>query len=103
MVVISVLYPNSEAAHFDMAYYLATHIPLVKARWSGLGLGEVRVLRGQNAPDGAAATYQAIALLGFASMADFAAAGAAHGAEIFADIPKFTNVSPVLQFNEPLL
>jgi hypothetical protein len=41
-----------------------------------------------------------VALLSFGSLQDFKAAGKAHGQDIFADIPKFTNVQPVVQINE---
>jgi len=41
-------------------------------------------------------------LLTFASERDFEGAVAKHGQEIFADIPKFTNVQPIIQINEPL-
>jgi hypothetical protein len=30
MIKVSVLYPNSEGCKFDMAYYLATHMPMVR-------------------------------------------------------------------------
>jgi hypothetical protein len=43
-----------------------------------------------------------MALLTFGSLAEFQGAGKAHGREIFADIPKFTNVQPVVQINESL-
>ena len=41
-----------------------------------------------------------MALLSFSSAADFQTAAATHGTEIFADIPKFTNVSPIVQIND---
>ena len=43
-----------------------------------------------------------MALLTFDSLDAFKAAGKAHGREIFADIPKFTNAQPSLQINEIL-
>jgi hypothetical protein len=44
--------------------------------------------------------YHIIALLDFESLDAFKAAAEAHGKEIFADIPNFTNVQPSIQFNE---
>ena len=32
MIKVSVFYPWSERAEFDMKYYLATHMPMVEAR-----------------------------------------------------------------------
>ncbi len=102
MLVISVFYPASENATFDFGYYTDSHIPLVQQRWGGMGLQEFRVLKGGAGPDGAGPTYLLVALLTFQSAEAFGAAAAQHAAEIFADIPNFTNLSPVLQFNERL-
>jgi uncharacterized protein (TIGR02118 family) len=100
MIVVSVMYPASSEGTFDQAYYLEKHIPLVKERWGSLGLDSVQLLRGAGTPDGSPPPFQVMALLTFRSLADFQAAGKAHGREIFADIPKFTSVQPVLQINE---
>lgn len=103
MLVISVFYPATGNATFDFAYYTNSHIPLVQQRWGGMGLQEVQVLKGSAGPDGAGPTYLLVTLLTFQSAEAFGAAAAEHGAEIFADIPHFTNQSPVLQFNERLV
>jgi uncharacterized protein (TIGR02118 family) len=102
MIVVSVMYPGGSEGTFDEAYYLEKHIPLVKERWSPLGLKGVQVLKGAGTPDGSAPAYRMMALLTFGSMAEFQAAGKAHGREIFADIPKFTSVQAVVQINETL-
>ncbi|MGK7871458.1 EthD family reductase [Falsiroseomonas sp. E2-1-a20] len=46
------------------------------------------------------ATYVVIALLTFQSLDALQKAIASNGAEIFADIPKFTDVQPIVQINE---
>jgi uncharacterized protein (TIGR02118 family) len=102
MILISVMYPQESGSTFDQAYYLEKHIPLVKARWSSMGLERVELVRGVGTPDGSAAPYAVMALLWFRSMQDFENAGKEHGGEIFADIPNFTNVNPVIQLNEEL-
>ena len=102
MLLISVMYPAGEGATFDHDYYLRKHIPLVRERWSGMGLQEARVFRGTGAADGGSAPYQVLALLTFSSLQDFQNAAQKHGPEIFADIPNFTNVQPVVQLNEPM-
>lgn len=102
MVLVSVLYPNTPGSRFDRAYYLERHIPLLRERWSGMGLTEVRLLQGQGAPDGSPAAYQVIALLSFASAEALEAALGAHGAEILGDVPRFTDVQPAIQVNAPL-
>ena len=102
MIVVSVIYPAASGAKFDYGYYMATHIPLVRRLWSGMGLREVRVLKGSGTPDGGPPPYLAIALLTFASGEALKAASAEHGEEIFGDVPKFTDISPVVQVNEAL-
>ena len=102
MLVVAVMYPASPEATFDFDYYVATHCPLVQRLWSGMGLQELRLLRGKPGPDGAAPTYVVVAMLTFASDEAFGAAAAKHGKEVFADIPHFTNIKPVIQFNSPL-
>jgi uncharacterized protein (TIGR02118 family) len=100
MVLISVMYPGGAGATFDQDYYLKTHIPLVKERWTSLGLEKVQVVRAAATPDGSPPPYPMMALLSFRSAADFQTAAATHGTEIFADIPRFSNVSPIVQIND---
>src|ERR1700756_4638843 len=45
MIKINVLYPNGEGRVFDMSYYLAKHIPMVR-RLSGAALKKVDVEEG---------------------------------------------------------
>ena len=67
-----------------------------------MGLESVQLLRGIASGDGREPVYQVIALLSFRSQQEFQKAVQAHGQEIFADIPKFTSVQPVVQINEAL-
>ena len=100
---ISVIYPRVENATFDYDYYERTHLPLVAARWADAGLTGAEALRGVGTPDGSEPPYLAIALLRFASAeAMREATGGEHAAEIFADIPNFTNVRPVVQVNQAI-
>jgi uncharacterized protein (TIGR02118 family) len=77
-------------------------MPLVRDRWTPLGLKNAQVVKGAGMADGTPANYQMMALLTFESLDAFKAAGKAHGAEIFADIPNFTNAQAVVQINEIL-
>jgi uncharacterized protein (TIGR02118 family) len=67
-----------------------------------MGLEKVDLVRGISTADGSAAPYRVMALLWFRSLQDFESAGKEHGREIFADIPNFTTVKPIVQINEPL-
>ena len=58
------------------------------------------MLTGTGTPDGAPAPFQVMALLTFASAEAFGRAVAAHGREIFGDIPKFTAAQAQVQLND---
>lgn len=102
MVVVSVMYPSGADTTFDLDYYLKTHIPMVQSRWREFGLSNVQVLKGTAAGDGGQPAYQAIALLSFGSLGNYQTAAKAHGKEIRADIPKFTNTQPLVQISDVL-
>jgi uncharacterized protein (TIGR02118 family) len=101
-VFVTVLYPNQPGSRFDEGYYTSQHADLLRQRWSGMGLTDIRLLRGVGAPDGSLAPYRVIAVLAFESADALQQAVAAHGEEIFSDIPRFTDVQPVVQVNEAL-
>ena len=97
-MIVSVMYPAT-GKKFDLDYYLNKHVPMVQRLWGPLGLKGAQVLRGTGAPSGAA-TYQLMALLDFGSLAQFQEAAKQHGKEVMGDIANFTDVQPVVQFNE---
>ena len=102
MVVVTVLYPKTESSHFDYEYYTKTHMALVQARWSDMGMVNAELLRGMETLEGAQPAFALMAELTFASKAEMQTALAAHGAEIIGDIPNYTDVQPLIQVNEPL-
>ncbi len=102
MVSLTVLYPKSESSHFDHDYYINKHIPLVRERFTSMGLTDVRLVRGTTTPDGSAARFELIGLLSFPSDAELSAALAAHGGEVMGDVPNFTNIQPVIQISEEI-
>lgn len=97
-MIVSVMYPAT-GKKFDLDYYLNKHVPMVRRLWGPLGLKGAQVLRGTGAPNGGA-TYQLMALLDFGSLAQFQEAAKQHGKEVMGDIANFTDVQPVVQFNE---
>lgn len=102
MVIVTVIYPKTGESHFDLEYYLQKHIPLVRARWAGMGLENLDLMRGTSAMDGGAPSFDVIAQLHFSSVERMRDALKQHGREIMGDIPKFTNVQPLVQMNEEL-
>lgn len=103
MIKVSVLYPNAAGATFDHDYYLKTHMALVQERFGPSLLG-YSVDKGLAGEDGATPPlYVTQCNLYFESMAALAAVMGAHGGELQADVPNFTNITPVTQLSEVLV
>ena len=98
-MIVTVMYPKTATSHFDHAYYTAKHVPLVGRLWGPLGLKSTQVLKGTGSLGGAPA-YELICLLDFTSQEAFNQAAGAHADDIMGDIRHFTNVEPVIQFND---
>ncbi|WP_298214540.1 EthD family reductase [Acidocella sp.] len=100
MIAITVIYPYQPDYHFDFDYYLNKHMPLVEKRWGPMGLGKTTVLAGQPGPDGKPPLYAVMTIIEFESAEAFQKAAAAHGGELFGDVPNFTNIPAVSQLNQ---
>ena len=100
-MIVSVAYPKTDTSTFDHAYYMGTHVKLVDERWGPHGLRSTRVLKGTGSLGGVP-SFELICLLDFESQDAFNQAAAAHADEIMGDIKNFTNVQPLVQFNEPV-
>ena len=100
MIKVSVLYPTSADAKFDMDYYCNSHIPMVQQKL-GAACKRVAVEQGlAGGAPGAPATYTAMGHLYFDSVNEFQAAFGPHASSIMADIPNYTNVQPIIQISE---
>jgi uncharacterized protein (TIGR02118 family) len=100
MITVNVVYPTQEGGTFDLEYYLSKHIPMVKERLHGALRGVTVEVGLANAVPGAPLPYVALCDLKFDSVAAFQGAFGPHAAEIQADIPKYTNITPVIQLSE---
>lgn len=97
MIRVSAFYENREGSRFDMAYYCDKHTPMVMAKLGQACRGvTIDEGIGGGAP-GAPAPYVAVAHFLFDSVETFQAAFAPHAEAIFADLPNYTDVQPVLQ------
>ena len=105
MIKVVILYPNQPGSHFDLHYYTQTHMPKSIALLSAHpGFRSVSVERGVGgAAAGSKAEYAAMCEYVFNSVEDFLEAFMPHAAELQADIPNYTDVTPVIQFNEILI
>lgn len=91
MASFVVTYPVTAGATFDADYYVATHMPLVRARWTPYGLESARALIADGTQP-----YAAVAVLDFRDGAAIdAALASAEAEEVFGDVPNFTDIAPV--------
>jgi uncharacterized protein (TIGR02118 family) len=99
MIKVSVLYPNSAGATFDMAYYTSKHMPMVQKKVSTCkGIAAEKGVAG-GAP-GSQPTYIAIGHLLFDSVESYQQGFQPFAPEILADIPNYTNTQSVIQISE---
>ena len=105
MIRISILYPNKEGSRFDVQYYVETHMPMSIALLSAHpGFKGVAVEHGLGGTvPGSAPTYIAMCHFLFSSVEDFLAAFMPHGPALQSDMPNYTDIEPVIQFNEVLI
>ena len=100
MVKVSVLYPNSAAAKFDMNYYLTSHMPMVKQKL-GAACKSMAVEQGiAGGAPGQPAAYIAMGPLYFDTVEAFQAAFGPHAPAIMAAIPNYTNTQPTVQISD---
>ena len=102
MISVLVLYPNLPGSRFDMDYYVKRHLKLVRDRLNPMGLRSISIIS-EAALDPASPgpqAYRLVADLRFDTMEATRKALAAHGPETQADIPNFTDVTPVIMIGE---
>lgn len=97
---VSIYYPSHDGSTFDTEYYLNSHMPLVREK---LGSALLRDEMWKGAGDGSsAAPYEVVLHMHFADAASFNAAFAPHAEVLTADVPNYTNITPVIQLEEAL-
>jgi uncharacterized protein (TIGR02118 family) len=101
MIKISIFYPNTPGARFDMDYYLPIHMPMsIEKLCAGQGFRGVSVERGVGgAEPGSAPTYIAMCHYLFDSAEDFLAAFQQHADVLQGDILNYTDIQAVIQFS----
>ena len=100
MIKISVLYPNSDGAKFDMDYYVNRHMPMVRDTIGPAckGIAVEQGLAG-GAP-GSPAPFVAVGHILLESAQALETAFAPHVPKFLADIPNYTAIEPVIQISE---
>jgi uncharacterized protein (TIGR02118 family) len=94
---VTVIYPNKPGSKFDFDYYNQKHVPWI----AGLVGKSIEVRRGISSAAGGPPPYVCIATIA-ANVAEFQAVFERHGGEILADVRNYTNIEPVVQFDEIL-
>lgn len=102
MIKVSVMYPNTPGARFNHEYYRDKHMPLVQSRM-GDSCKFYTVDKGLAGTAGAAATYVGMCHIYCDSVETFQRGFGPHAKEIMADIPNYTDLSPVIQISEVIV
>lgn len=102
MFKVSVMYPNQAGARFDIDYYRTRHMQLVRTHMQPHGLVRTEVLKGLSGTAGQPAPFICIGNLYFETAEGYEKGIAASAGALRADIPNFTDVSPVRQISEIL-
>lgn len=105
MIKITILYPNTHGSRFDVSYYVETHMPMsIRLLGAHPGFKGASVERGLGgAVPGSPPAYIAMCNFLFNSIEDFLAAFMPHASMLQSDMPNYTDIAPVIQFNEVLM
>jgi uncharacterized protein (TIGR02118 family) len=97
---VTVMYPYTEGARFDHAYYRDRHMPMVKVKLgSACSYDTVEKGLAGGAP-GAPPAFVAMCSFICDSLEGYQAAALKHRAEIRGDIANYTDIAPVIQFSD---
>jgi uncharacterized protein (TIGR02118 family) len=101
MITVSIFYPYSEGARFDMDYYLGRHMPTsIDLLSAAKGFRGVSVERGVGgAGPGVPPVYVAMCHYHFDSVDEFMAGFQQHAGFLQGDIPNYTDIPAVIQFS----
>ena len=97
---VTILYPWSESADFDLDYYMESHIPMIAAMLGDalidvtVDSGVVGVSMAEPPP------FIAIGGLLFDSLSAFENCFLGNITDIMTDVPNFTDIEPVVQISE---
>jgi uncharacterized protein (TIGR02118 family) len=100
LVKVSIMYPFAEGKNFDMGYYETKHMPMV-AGFLGSNLVKYTIEKGvANGMPNAPLPFMAIGCFYVKSLSDYQAAIGPNIDAIRADIPNYTNITPVILVSE---
>jgi uncharacterized protein (TIGR02118 family) len=100
MVKISVLYPNRTGSYFDVEYYLNFHMPM-SSKLLGPAIKAVSVEIGRaGAIPNEPPPFAAICSFTCETFEDFTAAFTPVAGDLQGDIPKYTDITAIIQVSD---
>lgn len=87
---VEVTYPASAASDFKMDYYVNTHCELLKEHWSGHGLRQLTLVKGEEGQD-----FHLQAHLVWDNLDAWK--NAPNADKVLGDVPNFTNSKPSMR------
>lgn len=99
MQCVTILYPNKASAKFDFDYFIKKHIPMTTKAFGNV----VEVRKGISSPFGSPVPFICLVRIVINSVEEFLSVMKQQGAELIADMPNYTNIEPLIQFDEVLL
>ena len=100
MIRVSVMYPSTDGASFDLDYWLTKHIPMVSEKCGDALKGVTAEAGLAGMQPGEPPPYACIVDLTFDSVEAFQNAFGPHADEVSADMPNYTTIAPILQISE---
>jgi uncharacterized protein (TIGR02118 family) len=100
MIRVSIFYPNKAGSRFDLDYYLNTHLPMTEKLLAPQMKSMVVEHGIAGTTPGAPPAYIALCHLEFETVDAFLGAFMPHMATLTGDVPNYTDVEAVIQFNE---
>jgi uncharacterized protein (TIGR02118 family) len=102
-VQITVLYPNTPDATFNMDYYLKSHMPLVAEEFGPYNFEGYSVLKLVGTPDpNTKSEYSVQATLNFKTVEDFQKALGDKAPKVLSDVPNFSNKDPMIMVGQKM-
>jgi uncharacterized protein (TIGR02118 family) len=99
MYRLTVVYENVDKGKFDFDYYINKHLPLVKSR-IGDSITRTVVCEGIKGVSNEKEPYKAVVQVYLKNLEGLERGLETHGEEIMSDIPRFTNIDPVLNLEK---
>ena len=98
---VSVLYPNEEGTHFNVEYYRDSHMVMVDKLLKPYGMLASGIDSGiAGGEPGQPAPFICIAWMTYSTVEEFQEGFGANAEQLFADIPNFTDIAPIIQISE---